>query len=79
MTDICALIADDVFAASFQSLGQYRTALLAALAQPEPVALSPKEVEAQEAFLQLRDKILHLSDGLEVNEVLGIYASDFRS
>jgi hypothetical protein len=30
------LIADDAFAASFQSLGQYRTALLAALAQPEP-------------------------------------------
>jgi hypothetical protein len=44
----------------------------AALAQPEPVALSPKEVEAQEAFTQLRDEILHLSDGLEVNEVLGI-------
>jgi hypothetical protein len=43
----------------------------AALAQPEPVALSPKEVEAQEAFTQLRDEILHLSDGLEVNEVLG--------
>jgi hypothetical protein len=35
MTDIRALIADDAFAASFQSLGQYRTALLAALAQPE--------------------------------------------
>jgi len=44
----------------------------AALAQPEPVALSPKEVEAQEAFTQLRDEILHLSDGLEVNEVLDI-------
>ena len=38
----------------------------------EPVALSPKEVEAQEAFTQLRDEILNLSDGLEVNEVLGI-------
>jgi len=36
MTDIRALIADDAFAASFLSLGQYRTALLAALAQPEP-------------------------------------------
>jgi hypothetical protein len=44
----------------------------AALDQPEPVALSPKEVEAQEAFTQLRDEILRLSDGLEVNEVLGI-------
>ena len=42
------------------------------LAQPEPVALSPKEVEEQEDFTQLRDEILHLSDGLEVNEVLGI-------
>jgi len=46
-----------------------RTALEA---QPEPEALSPKEVEAQEAFTQLRDEILHLSDGLEINEVLGI-------
>jgi hypothetical protein len=34
--------------------------------------LSPKEVEAQEAFTQLRDEILDLSDGLEVNEVLCI-------
>jgi hypothetical protein len=44
----------------------------AALAQPDTVALSPKEVDAREAFTQLRDEILHLSDGLEVNEVLGI-------
>jgi hypothetical protein len=43
----------------------------AALAQPEPVALSPKEVDAREAFTQLRDEILHLSGPLEVNEVLG--------
>jgi hypothetical protein len=42
MTDICALIADDAFAASFQSLGQYRTALLAALAQPEPQGPMPE-------------------------------------
>jgi hypothetical protein len=35
--------------------------------------LSPKEVEAQEAFTQMRDEILHLSgNGLEVNEVLRI-------
>jgi len=34
--------------------------------------LSPKEVEAQDAFTQMRDEILHLSNGLEVNEVLGI-------
>ena len=44
----------------------------AALAKSEPEALSPKEVEAQEAFTQLRDEILCLSDGLEVNEVLRI-------
>jgi hypothetical protein len=42
----------------------------AALAQPEPVALSPKEADAQEAFTQLRDEILHLSGPLEVNAVL---------
>ena len=44
----------------------------AALAEPEPVGLSPREVEAQDAFTQLRDEILSLSDGVEVNEVLGI-------
>jgi hypothetical protein len=32
--DFRALLADDVYAASFQSLGQYRTALLKALATP---------------------------------------------
>jgi hypothetical protein len=46
MTDIRALIADDAFAASFQSLGQYRTALLAALAQPEPQGPSDEELRA---------------------------------
>jgi hypothetical protein len=40
--------------------------------QPEPVALSPKEVDTREAFTQLRDEILHLLGPLEVNEVLGI-------
>jgi len=44
MTDIRALIADDAFAASFQSLGQYRTALLAALAQPEPQGPTDEEL-----------------------------------
>ena len=34
--------------------------------------LSAKEVEAQDAFTQMRDEILNLSDGVEVNEVLGI-------
>jgi hypothetical protein len=43
-----------------------------ALAQPEPVALSPKEVDAQEAFTQLRDEILDVSGPLEINEVLNI-------
>ena len=38
----------------------------------EAEELSPREVEAQEAFTQLRDEILNLSDDLEVNEVLSI-------
>ena len=45
MTDIRALIADDAFAASFQSLGQYRTALLAALAQFEPQGPTDEEID----------------------------------
>jgi hypothetical protein len=40
--------------------------------EPSNEELSPREVEAQEAFTQMRDLILNLSDGLEVNEVLGI-------
>lgn len=45
----------------------------AALAQPAEVhQLTPKEVEAQECFTALRDEILNLNDGLEVNEVLHI-------
>jgi Zn-finger nucleic acid-binding protein len=44
----------------------------AALAQPVALELSPREVEAQDAFTQMRDVVLKLSDGLEVNEVLGI-------
>ena len=35
-SDFRALLADDAYAASFQSLGQYRTALLKALAAPPP-------------------------------------------
>jgi hypothetical protein len=34
--DFRALLADDAYAASFQSMGQYRTALLKALATPPP-------------------------------------------
>jgi len=44
----------------------------AALQAPEPEGLSLREVEAQEAFTQLRDEVLNLLDGVEVNEVLGI-------
>ncbi len=45
----------------------------AAIAQPAEVdQLTPKEVEAQECFTALRDKILNLNDGLEVNKVLHI-------
>ncbi len=45
-------------------------------ASPAPEAgefeLTPREVEAQEAFTQLRDEVLNLLGGVEVNEVLGI-------
>jgi hypothetical protein len=45
-------------------------------APPAPEAgefeLTPREVEAQEAFTQLRDEVLNLLGGVEVNEVLGI-------
>lgn len=34
--DFRALLADDAYAASFQSMGQYRTALLKTLATPPP-------------------------------------------
>jgi NTP pyrophosphatase (non-canonical NTP hydrolase) len=45
----------------------------AAIAQPAEVdQLTPKEIEAQECFTALRDEILSLNDGLEVNEVLRI-------
>jgi hypothetical protein len=37
--------------------------------------LSPREVEAQEAFTEMRDEILSRSDGLGVNEVLSIIDS----
>jgi hypothetical protein len=39
--DFRALLADDAYAASFQSMGQYRTALLKALATPPPEPLRP--------------------------------------
>ncbi len=56
-------------------LDRARTALAQPDAKGEVGELSPKEVEAQEAFKQLRDEILNLSDGVEVNEVLGIIDS----
>jgi len=43
-TDFRALLADDVYAASFQSLGQYRAALLKALATPPPKQPTDKEL-----------------------------------
>jgi hypothetical protein len=46
MTDFRALLADDAFAASFQSLGQYRTALLATLFQPESQEPTDEELES---------------------------------
>jgi hypothetical protein len=73
MTDIRALIADDAFAASFQSLGQYRTALLAALAQPEPQGPSELELEAIE--LKLWDK--HRTKGYMGEEFM--YDNDFSA
>jgi hypothetical protein len=42
---------------------------------PEAGKLSPREVEAQEAFTEMRDEILSRSDGLGVNEVLSIIDS----
>jgi hypothetical protein len=45
----------------------------AAIAQPAKAdQLTPKEVEARDCFVELRDEILNLNDGLEVNEVLHI-------
>ncbi len=51
LPDFRALLADDAYAASFQSMGQYRTALLKALAAPNfrPKSLSPEALEAWDA------------------------------
>ena len=45
-TDFRALLADDAYAASFQSMGQYRTALLKALATPPPEPPTDDELMA---------------------------------
>ena len=55
MTDFRALLADDAYAVSFQSLGQYRTALLKALdatPPPEPptVPWADVQVATEKAF-----------------------------
>jgi hypothetical protein len=42
---------------------------------PEAGELSPREVEAQGAFTEMRDEILSRSDGLGVNEVLSVIDS----
>ena len=44
--DFRALLADDAYAASFQSMGQYRTALLKALATPPPEPPTDEEIAA---------------------------------
>jgi hypothetical protein len=49
------------------------SAQMAAIAQPAEVdQLTSKEEQAQECFTALRDEILNLNNGLEVNEVLHI-------
>ena len=52
-----------------EALAAARAALAASPAAGE---LSPKEIEAQDAFTTMRDEVLNLSDGVEVNEVLDI-------
>jgi hypothetical protein len=49
--DFRALLADDAYAASFQSMGQYRTALLKALATPPPEPPTDEELDALEEKL----------------------------
>lgn len=81
-TDFCALCAElvDIVTAHCNpddyAVGHCAVVLTrarAALDQPPAAeSLSPREVEAQEAFTEMRDEILNLSDGLEVNEVLRI-------
>jgi hypothetical protein len=51
--DFRALLADDAYAASFQSLGQYRTALLKALASPPPEP--PTDEELINLWIQWQD------------------------
>jgi hypothetical protein len=43
--DFRALLADDAYAASFQSMGQYRTTLLKALAPPPPEPPTNEELD----------------------------------
>jgi hypothetical protein len=59
-----ALLADDAYAASFQSMGQYRTALLKALATPPPEPPTDEEIEewaeaAMEVPLEEMDPDVH--------------------
>jgi hypothetical protein len=57
-TDFRALLADDAYAASFQSLGQYRTALLKALATPPP---EPPTDEAWQEFIEQVQRAQHVA------------------
>ena len=56
--DFCALLADDAYAASFQSLGQYRTALLKALATPPQ---EPPTDEAWQEFIEQVQRAQHVA------------------
>jgi len=56
--DFRALLADDAYAASFQSVGQYRTALLKALATPPP---EPPTDEAWQEFIEQVQRAQHVA------------------
>ncbi len=72
MTDFRALLADDAFAASFQSLGQYRTALLAILSQPESQGPTDEELESTARAAELFS--MKKQGGLTSLTPEGIYA-----
>lgn len=60
--DFRALLADDAYAASFQSMGQYRTALLKALATPPPKPPTDEELSdlwtIYDGIVDLRDFVI---------------------
>jgi hypothetical protein len=76
--DFRALLANDAYAASFQSMGQYRTALLKALATPPPEpptdeGLQKSEVHNEEFWRKhALEQLLHASTSYR----LGVYSSE---